>query len=311
MSASQRTTLAVSTLLVVCLSASAVLLHHLDHIRSQATLEEVLYIPSPKVLKRLSLGYDGLLADVYWTRAVQYFGTKHNGGAEHYALLAPLLEITTSLDPHLIVAYEFGANFLAPRPPNGAGMPDRAIQLVEYGIRNNPNEWQLYYELGFINYVELKDYGKAADAFARGSRLPNTNQFLKVLAGQMAEHAGDIATARLMWTMAYQSTHDSSIRANATAHLRAIQVDEDVTGLEKLTQAYKEKTGHFPVSFSDLQTAGLLRGVPLDPLGVPYKLVADGRIEVRDPDRLPFIEKGTPPGYVPPKVPKFLPSDYD
>jgi hypothetical protein len=35
----------------------------------------------------------------------------------------------------------------------------------------------------------------------------------------------------------------------------------------------------------------------------------EGQIEVRDPDHLPFIEKGLPPGYVPPKVPKFLPAD--
>jgi hypothetical protein len=311
MSASRRTTVISSLLLVLCLSGSALLLHRLDRIRSRATLEEVLYVPSPKVLHRLSLGYDGLLADVYWTRAVQYFGIHHHSDAEHYALLAPLLEITTTLDPHLTVAYEFGANFLAPKPPNGAGMPDRAIQLVDYGIRNNPNEWQLYYELGFIYYVELKDYGKAADAFARGSRLPSTNPFLKVLAGQMAEHAGDTTTARMMWSTAYQSTHDSSIRANATAHLRALQVDEDVTALEKLTAFYRAKTGHFPASFSELKTAGLLTGTPLDPLGLPYKLVANGRIEARDPDKLPFIEKGTPAVYVPPGVPKFLPSDYD
>jgi hypothetical protein len=30
---------------------------------------------------------------------------------------------------------------------------------------------------------------------------------------------------------------------------------------------------------------------------------------VRVPDDLPFIEKGTPPGYVPPQAPKFLPTD--
>ena len=40
-------------------------------------LQEMLYIPSPKIVKRLSLGYSGLLADVYWTRVVQYFGAKH------------------------------------------------------------------------------------------------------------------------------------------------------------------------------------------------------------------------------------------
>src|SRR5450432_114310 len=111
MSTSRRTTVISSLLLVVCLLGSALLLNLLDHIRSRATLQEVLYVSSPKVLKRLSLGYDGLVADVYWTRAVQYFGNQHHAGAESYELLAPLLEITTTLDPHLTVAYEFGASF--------------------------------------------------------------------------------------------------------------------------------------------------------------------------------------------------------
>jgi tetratricopeptide (TPR) repeat protein len=310
MNASRRTSVTAGILLMACLSGSALLLHHLDRIRSRATLQEVLYISSPKVLKRLSLGYDGLLADIYWTRAVQYYGNKHHEDPTHFELLAPLLEITTTLDPHLTVAYQFGGSFLAPKPPNGAGMPERAIRLVEYGIRNNPNKWELYYELGFIYYMELKDYAKAADAFARGTRVPDTNPYLKVLAGRMAEHAGDIATARLMWTTALQTTPDASIRANATAHLRAIQVDEDVTALEKIVSTYREKTGRFPAAFSDLRAAGMLGSIPMDPLGLPYKLVANGRIEVRSPDKLPFIEKGTPPGYVQPKVPKFLPSDY-
>jgi tetratricopeptide (TPR) repeat protein len=284
-------------------------LHHLDQIRSRATLEDVLYVSSPQVLKRLSLGYGGLLADVYWTRAVQYFGKKHHLAAADYSLLAPLLEITTTLDPHLTVAYEFSASFLAPPPPSGGGVPDRAIQLLEFGIRNNPDEWRLYYNLGFVYYMDLKDYSKAAEVFARGSRVPNANPFLKVLAGRMAEHAGDTATARLMWIATYQTTHDSNVRASASAHLRAIQVDEDVTTLENLTASYRQQTGHFPSTFTELRGIGVLNQTPVDPLGVPYKLASGGRIEVREPDKFPFIEKGTPPGYVPPKVLKFLPTD--
>ena len=45
--------------------------------RTTATLEEVLYHEFAQGIKRLSLGYDGLLADIYWTRAVQYFGRRH------------------------------------------------------------------------------------------------------------------------------------------------------------------------------------------------------------------------------------------
>jgi hypothetical protein len=309
MKASRQITVVASLLLAACMLGTVLLLQRLDQLRTGATLEEALYLSSPKVLKRMSLGYDGLLADVYWTRAVQYFGNKHHQGAERYDLLAPLLEITTTLDPQLIVAYEYGANFLAPAPPNGAGLPQRAIDLVEYGIGNNPDEWRLYYELGFIQYIELKDYAGAADAFIRGSKVPDAHPFLKVLAAQMAQHAGERETARMLWSTTYQTAQEHSIRANAAAHLRALQVDEDVTNLERAVAWYREKVGHLPVGFSDLATAGMLRGTPVDPLGHPYKLTPDGRVEVRVPDDLPFIEKGMPLGYVPPKAPKFLSTD--
>ncbi|MGO9124664.1 MAG: hypothetical protein ACLP6G_07220 [Terriglobales bacterium] len=308
MKPSRQITLVAGVLLVICMAVSVLLLRQVDRMRSGVTLQEVLYISSPRALQRLSLGYNGLLADIYWTRAVQYFGNKHFAGAQHYDLLAPLLEITTALDPHLTVAYEFGANFLAPQPPNGAGMPERAVELAEFGIRNNPNDWRLYYDLGFIYYMELKDYAHAADAFGRGSKVSGAHPFLRVMAAQMAQHGGELAMAQMMWATTYQSTQDRDVRANAATHLRALQVEEDVTNLEDLVAAYRNKTGHLPTAFSDLQAAGLLRAIPVDPLGHTYKLTSDGRVEIRTPDDFPFLTKGTPPGYVAPP-PKFLPSD--
>jgi tetratricopeptide (TPR) repeat protein len=276
--------------------------------RSNATLEEVLYISSPKTVKRLSLGYEGLMADLYWTRAVQYFGGHHADGARHFNLLAPLLEITTTLDPHLVVAYQFGSNFLSPKPPNGAGMPDRAIRLVNFGIENNPNEWKLYYELGFIYYMDLKNYEKAADAFARGSQVPNAHPFLKVMAAQMAQHAGDTQMARALWTTTYESTQDKQIRINAVLHLRALQVADDITTLENLVAQYTQRTGRTPSSLLELVNANYLKFLPVDPAGHPYKLALGGRVEVAVPDDIPFIEKGSPPGYKPPALPK-VPAD--
>lgn len=309
MKASRKVTIFFTLLLLGCVAASTLLLRRMDQLRAGATLQEVLYISSPQALKRMSLGYSGLLADIYWTRAVQYFGGKHHDGAHNFDLLAPLLEITTALDPQLMAAYEYGANFLAPKPPNGAGMPERAIELQEFGIRNNPDDWRLYYNEGFIRYMDLQDYAGAAEVFARGARVPNAHPFLAVLAGQMAEHAGDRQMARMMWATTYQTAADKDVRSNAAAHLRALQVDEDVTNLEALNARYEKQTGHFPSSFAELQAAGMLRGTPVDPVGHAYKLMPDGRVEVRVPDDLPFIQKGTPPGYVPPPVPKFLPAD--
>jgi tetratricopeptide (TPR) repeat protein len=304
MTASRRVTTVASVLLLLSLASSVLLLRRLDQVRASATLEDVLYFTSPKLVKRLSLGYNGLLADIYWTRAVQYFGGRHATGAADYNLLAPLLEITTALDPKLIVAYEFGANFLGPKPPEGAGQPDKAIALLEGGIRTNPDNWKLYYDLGFFYYMDLKDYARAAEAFERGTKVPKAHPFLRVLAAQMAQHAGEIQTARMLWQATYASTQDDMIRQNAVEHLRALQVDENITELETMVAQYEQQTGVTPSSFNVMIGAGILRAVPVDPDGKPYKLMADGRIELRNPEDFPFVEKGLPPGYKagPPKL---------
>ena len=304
MKSRRQTTFIASGCLVISLIMSILVLRRLDQLRPQATLDEVLYISSPKVLERAGLGYNGLMADIYWTRTVQYFGQRHYRSAQTYNLLAPLLEITTHLDPHLLVAYQFGASFLAPKPPNGPGQPDRAVQLIEYGIQHNPNEWRLYYNLGFVYYMELKDYAKAAEAFERGSRVPNAHPFLKLFAAQMAQHAGEYETARTLWIATYQTTRDGHIRSNAVEHLRALKVDEDVTRLQSAATRFGERTGRLPSSVSELALAEGLQVIPVDPDGHPYQLTSQGRILVEHPDDFPFISKGVPPGYKPPP-PKF------
>jgi hypothetical protein len=284
--------------LIVSLAASSFVLHRTDQMRPRATLDDVLFVNSPKVIKRASLGFDGLAACIYWTRAVQYFGSRLRSDTANYSLLAPLLEITTHLDPHLEVAYDFGSTFLASRQ-YGAGEPQRAIDLMSYGIQNNPDDWRLYYDLGFIYYTELRDYKNAADAFERGSRVPNAHPFLKVLAAQMSQHAGEYQTSRMLWSATYQTSQDPQIRENAFEHLRALRVDEDVTHLQRGVTQFGERTGRLPASMAELLASMNLRQVPTDPDGHPYKMTPAGRIEVREPDDFRFATKGLPPGYKP------------
>jgi hypothetical protein len=289
---------ALTAVMLISFALSAVLLQRIDRMREGAVLEEMLYIPSPKLLKVMSLGYTGLMADIYWTRVVQYFGVKHRDRSMEYKLLAPLLDITTTLDPKLIVAYQFGSTFLAQDPPDGAGEPQKAVDLIERGIRENPDTWQLYYELGFLQYMELHDETAAARTFERGSKIPHAHPFLKILAANMAQHAGEHNLARMLWTTTFETTEDGLIKQNAFEHLRALQVDEDVRLLEQVVERFKSRAGRPPQSMDELVQAGYLRGVPLDPRNQPYRIV-DGRVEVSDHKKLPFITKGLPPGEEP------------
>lgn len=288
---SQRTATMVATvLLLASLAGSVLILRKLDATRgSQATLEEVLYLPSGKVLKRVSLGYSGLLADIYWTRAVQYFGSKHLQRSTRYDLLYPLLDITTDLDPQLIVAYQFGSIFLSQKPPEGAGQPDKAVALVEKGIRENPTYWRLYFTLGFIHYLDRRDYKAAQQAFEKGSEIPGALPWMKVMAAKMAENAEDINTALTLWQAVYDTTQDPTTRDTALKHIASLRAEAEITELTRRIDYYREKAGSQPSSWSDLVRAGLLRRVPVDPSGAPYELLPNGTVKVRDEARFPFL----------------------
>jgi len=78
MKQNRKITVIGSALLVALFAGSVVGRRQVEKIQGpQATLDEVLYLPSGKTVKRLSLGYSSLMADIYWTRAVQYFGSRH------------------------------------------------------------------------------------------------------------------------------------------------------------------------------------------------------------------------------------------
>lgn len=219
----RRGSVGAGLLLAACLALSVALVRRTDEQRAATARDEVLYLHSPALLRRLSLGHEGLVADLYWTRAVQYFGMRRHAREGTFPLLDPLLEIATALDPKLTVAYQFGASFLSPPPPDGAGQPEKAIELLEFGIRHNPEEWRLFYNLGFIYYLEMKDYARASEAFGRGAKVPGAHPFLRVLAAQTAEHAGEVETARLLWETTLESSTDPLVRENARTHLRGLQ----------------------------------------------------------------------------------------
>jgi len=290
MNVSRNTTIVASVLLIALFAGSVFSRRKVDEFRGkEATLEEVLYLPSGKVLKRLSLGYSGLLADIYWTRAVQYFGARHIKHSQRYDLLYPLLDITTDLDPNLIVAYQNGAVFLSQKPPDGAGEPDKAVALLERGVRANPDYWRLYFTLGFVHYIDRDDPQAAQNAFERGSKVPGALGWMKVMAARMAERNKDITTAMALWQGILETTTDKDVRVTAQRHIVSIQADNDLNELEHRVRVYRQRTGRLPANWYDLINAGLLDSVPITPFKDAYALKSDGKVDVQDASKYPYL----------------------
>jgi len=257
--------------------------------RTYTPESEELMLRSGSALKKMSLGYDSLLADIYWTRAVQYYGNRAGIDGAKFDLLWPLLDIATTLDSKLIIAYRFGAIFLSEPPPAGAGRPDLAIELVKRGIAENPEQWHLNADLGFLYYWRMKDYPNAAAAYLEGSKNPKAPVWLKLMAARITEKGGSLETSRMIWSQIYETSQDKNVREKAMETLRGLRAQEDEARLDQLAQEYKNRFGHFPASASDLRAAGLLREIPEDPAGNPYVFGADGksRLDPRSPVVIP------------------------
>jgi len=239
-----------------------------------------LVLRSGPMLKAISLEYAPLMADLYWTRVVQYYGDKHVRHDENFEVLWPLLDVTTTLDPNLLVAYRFGSMFLSEGPPSGAGRPDLAIELIRRGIRANPEYWRFYEDLGFIYYFELKDYQKASAAFLEGSKNPAALVWMKVLAAKVLEQGENPDTSAFLWNEIYSSTSDPQMKQNAQTHLQLLKVVADCKQLNIIAADYQKRTGYPAKSVNDLVTAGLLPRMAVDPLGFPYVLDADGEAQL-------------------------------
>ena len=252
--------------------------HTIDEERSSLSEErDDVLIRSGKLAKLMSLEYAPLMAEVYWTRAVQYYGNKHLRGSASLELLWPLLDIATTLDPNLIPAYRFGAVFLSQPAPGGAGRADLAVKLIQRGIEANPDYWRLYEDLGFVYYFDLKDYSKASEAFLEGSKKPGALVWMKIMAARVAAEGESFETSMFLWKDIYDTSQDPSIKENALRHMQLLRVKEDCRHIDLLADEYQKRFGRRPTRMSELVQAGLLRGVPGDPKGYAYVFGPDGK----------------------------------
>ena len=286
-------TLALALIVVIGMTCVALLVRHIDALRPPEdpnAIDESLYLDG-KTARRISLGFNGLAADWYWMRSLQYVGRKiindrdvplDNLGLLNLKLLAPLLDTATTLDPEFLDPYEYAAIVLPAINVNDA------IGITKKGIDANPNAWRLYHHLGYI-YWQQHDYQAASEIYGRGAQIPGAPAWMEAMKAKMAADGGSRATAREIYTRMYEGAADEKVRDMARKHLLQLDSLDQRDGLRKLFAAYQARTGKCPSSWKEIEPvfralhiAVDASGAPLDPSGAPYVLRA-GACEV-DPD---------------------------
>lgn len=280
----------------LCIAAAAgVQAYRESHHPGPPVTAESLYITSGSTIRRLTTGYHALAADLYWIRAIQYYGgTKlkvagspgalplpapaPSAGPNAYPLLYPMLDVTTSLDPRFNIAYRFGSIFLADAYPSGAGRPDLAIALLEKGLRERPDRWEYMQDIGFVHYWWRHDYTAAAEWFKRAGETDGAPWWLKSLAANTLTEGGDRNSSRLMWQSILQSAENDWLKNDAERRLAQLDTLDQIDNVQRVV----DRAGQAGL-VRDWQTivrARLLPGIPVDPSGTPFEIDARGRVRL-------------------------------
>jgi hypothetical protein len=155
-------------------------------------------------------GFEQVVAGALWIRADDFF---HRG---QYAAIIPIVRMVTWLDPHNIDVYITGAwhldyNFV----DEANSLSDKryipaSIALMKEGIRNNPDIWDLYFELGWTHYCKkMNDNANALKWISKACEHegidPNTGQkvrrydFVDRMKAHLLEKCGRFDEAIAQW----------------------------------------------------------------------------------------------------------------
>ena len=264
-----------------------------------AQISEDIYV-RPDVARRMSLGFNGLVADWYWLRTLQYVGRKAEAYTGRLQLddlrplnlraLGPLLEQTTALDPQFHAAYHYGAVVLSGTDP------EAAVRLLKKGIAANPDRWRLHADLGYV-YWQQSRFREAGEAYAAGARVAGAPAWLAAMAALMSTKGGSRDAARAIYREMFETTEDGQMKELAYNRLLQLRSLDERDALTRLLEVYRSRLDRCPESWREL--AGFLNaagvptdagGAPLDPSGAPYALRA-GKCEIDLSERSQILRK--------------------
>jgi tetratricopeptide (TPR) repeat protein len=256
--------------------------------------EELSYLPKGEYLRVAVLGYQQVVADLIWVKAVYHFGER-NPTKGAYSWAYHVVDVVTDLDPNFSFAYEAGGINLGV----WGGLLHESIAILSKGYRYGLSEglahypsawrnlWHLPFYIGYDYYYELCDPAKAAPFFQQASKLPGSPEYLAKLAARMTVEGGDPDAALEFLQRFYQQTQEARLREALADKIKQIVVERDIRFLEEGVRRYRAHYGKRPKALRDLVRGQIIGRIPEEPFGGRYELDADGSvIDTALPERL-------------------------
>ncbi len=223
-------------------------------------------------MKGFALGTEGLIADWYWMKSLQYIGNKMMNNNEQLnindmtalnpRLLYPYLDNASDLDPQFIELYSYGAMLLP------AIDHYQAIQIVQKGIKNNPNEWRLYHYLGYI-YWKIGEFQKASETYEKGSIIKDAPDWMRLMSARVKADGGGRETARLIYSQMIEQVADDQTKESAKLHLQLLDWLDERDAVRPVLKEFKKDNNRCPKNWREILP--LLQSIKL-PSGQDFRI---------------------------------------
>jgi tetratricopeptide (TPR) repeat protein len=267
----------IDVLLVATLIVAGVAIHRtnlsLERFETRAVdAGQVGPLPDGRVLRVLSLGFERLVADLFWLRTVYYIGDPVSD-AVGYPAADRLAELVTNIDPYFTTAYVIMNSVLSTL----RNTPDDAIALLEKGLRYNDWYWRLHFLQGFNYFFGRSDYKRAADHLKEATQRGGP-RYLPLLVARLYAEAGSPDTAIAFIQARLRTAETPKVREDLEARLRDLLITRDLGRINAAIGQFQKERGRLPLDVGSLVRAGYLPEEPLDPEGNRYR-VRNGRAE--------------------------------
>jgi hypothetical protein len=250
--------------LVSCITGLFFSSVNIDRKYPSVVIEDLLYLPSGKFLKGAALGFDEMLADFLWIKAIGYFGG-HAVTDQDYSWLGHILDIVTTLDPLFQYPYEFGGVILATE----IGDVDKSNELLEKGMKNVSKTHKRYWYFPFFiafNYMYHKDdYKTAAGYLEMASKFPQSPDYLPLLVSRLYANANSPEIAITFLTEMIKSTEKKELKEKLKLRLNEVVNQSNIQFLENAKDQFFLKYHRYPENIDEIFKNGLISGIPEDP----------------------------------------------
>lgn len=191
---------------------------HSRSLRSEIEMNDVAYLPTTDALRLISFGYDDVTADLLWLRTVTYYGAWRHGehGIDYFR---ELTHRVVELDPQFVDAYRFGSMVLA----DDLNDFDAGVALLQLGMQNIPGEWQLPFDIGFLEYTLKMDDAAAAEWFLRAAEMPGAPEMTRRFAAFVTSRAGDLEKSYVLWKYVAETSENPDMRKKAEQYMKDLE----------------------------------------------------------------------------------------